>query len=157
MGKRKRKKRHARDSRSDKRPGTSKSSTQKWLYPAGAVIALIIAGAVVVTWTGRDRGQLSLRVPEFTAAAERGARAFASNCAQCHGTNAAGTDRGPPLVHKIYEPSHHDDIAIRRAIRLGVRSHHWRYGSMPKVAVSNRQIDGIINYIRELQRANGIR
>lgn len=118
---------------------------------------LAIAAVVIAGQLGRKDPNLSVRVPEFSPVAERGARAFASNCAQCHGSNAAGTDRGPPLVHRIYEPSHHDDTSIRRAVRLGVRSHHWPYGAMPKVGVTNREIDEIIRYIREMQRANGIR
>ena len=35
----------------------------------------------------------------------------AEQCATCHGADLKGSDKGsnqgPPLLHKIYEPSHH--------------------------------------------------
>ena len=58
---------------------------------------------------------------------------FNSSCAACHGKEAAGTDHGPPLVHKIYEPNHHGDPAFQRAATTGVRAHHWEFGNMPKI------------------------
>ncbi len=83
--------------------------------------------------------------------------AFEENCASCHGQNAAGTEQGPPLVHKIYEPAHHADFAFVRAVRGGVQSHHWRFGNMPRVdGVTDNQLTWITQYVREMQRANGI-
>lgn len=97
-------------------------------------------------------------VPELSAAAVEGQIAFEENCAMCHGRNASGTDQGPPLVHPIYEPSHHADLAFLLAARNGVRAHHWRFGNMPPVeGVKDREVEGIVAYVRELQRANGIR
>lgn len=96
-------------------------------------------------------------VPELTAAAQMGQIAFEENCATCHGLKAAGTDQGPPLIHKIYEPSHHADFAFQRAARAGVQAHHWRFGNMkPVEGVTDKQIEWIIRYVREVQRANGI-
>ncbi|MDT8344571.1 MAG: cytochrome c [Thermohalobaculum sp.] len=96
-------------------------------------------------------------VPQLSAAASTGQGFFEARCASCHGKNAAGTDKGPPLVHRIYEPSHHADFAFVRAVRNGVRSHHWRYGDMqPVEGVTDKQIEWIATYVRELQRANGI-
>jgi mono/diheme cytochrome c family protein len=89
--------------------------------------------------------------------ASDGAALFASNCAVCHGPDAVGTAQGPPLVHRIYEPSHHGDDAFYRAVREGVQSHHWKFGAMPPVAgVSDEQVGRIIVYVRALQRASGI-
>ena len=71
--------------------------------------------------------------------------------------NASGTGLGPPLVHKIYEPGHHQDFTIQSAVRNGVPAHHWQFGNMPPVpTVSDEDVPNIICYIRELQRANGI-
>ena len=97
--------------------------------------------------------------PQKSAEQKRGERLFNSNCASCHGVNAAGTDgRAPPLVHKIYEPSHHGDMAFVLAAKQGVRQHHWQFGDMPpQPDVSDDQIQSIIAYIRALQRANGIK
>ena len=96
-------------------------------------------------------------VPEFTAKAKTGARLFAENCASCHGANATGTEQGPPLVHKIYEPGHHPDTHFQRAVKNGVMSHHWHFGHMlPVPGLSQKDVARIIAFVRELQRANGI-
>ena len=96
-------------------------------------------------------------VPNLSANARAGEQVFNANCALCHGPNASGTGLGPPLVHKIYEPGHHQDFTIQSAVRNGVPAHHWPFGNMPPVpAVSDEEIPNIICYIRELQRANGI-
>ena len=58
---------------------------------------------------------------------------FTANCAACHGSRGVGTKQGPPLVHKIYEPNHHADVAFQRAAENGVRAHHWEFGNMPKI------------------------
>ena len=88
---------------------------------------------------------------------EKGRQAFEANCATCHGAEALGTDSGPPLVHPLYVPGHHNDDAIRRAVRNGVPTHHWFFGDMPPiVGVSDEELDQIIVYIREQQRAGGI-
>lgn len=82
---------------------------------------------------------------------------FAKNCAACHGLGATGSDKGPPLVHKTYKPSHHDDGAFYRAVRQGVPAHHWSFGDMvPISAISDGEAGQITAYIRELQRAAGI-
>jgi mono/diheme cytochrome c family protein len=96
-------------------------------------------------------------VPKLSGPATMGQIAFEENCAACHGKNAAGTDKGPPFIHKIYEPSHHADFAFQRAARMGVQAHHWRFGDMlPVEGVTDRQIEWITRYVREVQRANGI-
>lgn len=86
-----------------------------------------------------------------------GATVFDQNCAACHGKAGAGTDQGPPLVHIIYEPGHHSDASFQRAVALGVRQHHWRFGDMAAVdGVSQHEVTLITDYIRALQRAAGI-
>jgi len=87
----------------------------------------------------------------------RGAALFAGKCAECHGPNATGSDKGPPLLHRTYEPSHHGDEAFYRAVRQGVKSHHWSFGDMPPVAgATDDEIAQIISYIRAGQAAIGI-
>ena len=100
---------------------------------------------------------IAVHVPELSFQAKRGEKAFNETCAQCHGENGAGTEQGPPLMHDIYNPGHHADEAIRRAVKLGVRRHHWPFGDMPRQEhVKPSEIESIIVYIRELQMANGI-
>lgn len=95
----------------------------------------------------------------FSAQAQQGETYYNAVCASCHGKNAAGQDGiAPPLVHKIYEPSHHGDGAFVVAARNGVRAHHWNFGNMPAVTqpLTDAELGAIIAYVRELQRANGI-
>jgi len=87
----------------------------------------------------------------------KGAALFATNCAACHGQDARGTDHGPPLIHRIYEPSHHDDFAFYRAVGGGSRQHHWQFGDMPPVpGVSFEDTGHIIAGVRQQQRRAGI-
>ena len=87
-----------------------------------------------------------------------GKNIFELKCESCHGINAAGRHEiGPPLVHKIYEPSHHSDQSFYRAVALGVKSHHWSLGNMAAVeGLTKGDVKAIISYVRELQRENGI-
>lgn len=96
-------------------------------------------------------------VPALSAAAAEGKRVFAAQCATCHGKDAGGTDQGPPLVHRIYEPNHHADAAFLLAVTRGVRAHHWTFGDMPpQPQVSPDDVARIVAYVRALQKANGI-
>ena len=86
-----------------------------------------------------------------------GQEKFNSSCSRCHGLHGKGTNHGPPLVHKIYEPNHHGDVAFHRAAAQGVRAHHWKFGNMPKIdGVTPEDVTEIIQYVRWLQRQAGI-
>jgi len=94
---------------------------------------------------------------EIPAELETGAQLFASNCSACHGERGLGTNQGPPLVHIIYEPSHHADIAFLYAVQRGVRAHHWQFGDMPPIpSLGMDDITEIVAYVRFLQRQVGI-
>lgn len=83
---------------------------------------------------------------------------FDASCAQCHGPGARGTDKGPPLVDRIYEPSHHGDASFLLAVRRGSPEHHWSFGDMPPVAgVADQEVADVVAYVRGLQEAAGIR
>ncbi|MBZ0130468.1 MAG: cytochrome c [Rhodobacteraceae bacterium] len=100
-----------------------------------------------------------VRLPtKLSPDAEIGKLAFEAKCAACHGANAAGQNGvAPPLVHKIYEPNHHSDMAFVLAAQNGVRAHHWQFGNMPPVdGLTRSDIQFIARYVRELQRENGI-
>ncbi len=88
---------------------------------------------------------------------QAGESKYNAHCSACHGPQAAGTQQGPPLVHKIYEPNHHGDAAFLRAAEFGVKAHHWEFGNMPKIeGVSPADVEQITRYIRWLQRQAGI-
>ena len=102
---------------------------------------------------------VSIELPdELSKVAQIGKLAFQSNCLACHGENAVGQKGvAPPLIHKIYEPSHHGDESFQRAISVGVRAHHWKFGNMPAIeGLTRGDVKAIIAYVRELQAANGI-
>ncbi len=95
---------------------------------------------------------------ELSAQASLGKNVFNAKCVECHGANAAGRNgMAPPLVHKIYEPSHHSDMAFIMAAQNGVRAHHWNFGNMPRIdGLTEGDVKMVAAYVRELQRANGI-
>ncbi|MEP3438876.1 MAG: cytochrome c [Hoeflea sp.] len=94
---------------------------------------------------------------EMSAEARAGQDLFAANCATCHGDAGKGTEKGPPLIHDIYNPGHHPDESFYSAVANGVPQHHWPYGNMPKLSqVTPDEVAKIISYVREIQLANGI-
>lgn len=95
---------------------------------------------------------------QFSQQAIMGRTAFDAKCAACHGAAAVGQQGvAPPLVHRIYEPSHHGDEAFQRAVSLGVQAHHWTFGNMPQIdGLTRGDVTMIIAYVRELQQANGV-
>ncbi|EEE35908.1 cytochrome c, class I [Rhodobacteraceae bacterium KLH11] len=101
---------------------------------------------------------VAIQMPSIEGNGAIGQRIFENACAACHGSNAVGIEgAGPPLIHVIYESSHHADESFQRAVALGVRSHHWRFGDMPPVeGVTRGDVAMVIDYVREIQRANGI-
>ena len=125
----------------------------------------LIAGSVYWWWADRkvttvDVGlpMVQVSVPELSEKAKTGEEAFNANCVACHGPNASGKEGlGPPLIHIIYETGHHGDQAFYLAAKNGVRAHHWSFGDMPPVAgITDSELEQIVYYVRELQRANGI-
>ncbi len=101
---------------------------------------------------------VDVTVPALESTARAGEAVFNENCASCHGRNAAGNEgMGPPLIHRIYEPSHHADGSFVLAVRQGVRAHHWPFGNMPPIeGLTGNEVGRIVAYVRTLQRANGI-
>lgn len=82
---------------------------------------------------------------------------YQQNCASCHGADLKGSDKGPPLLHRIYEPSHHADMAFQLAAKYGSRAHHWHFGDMkPVPAVTPDDVAHITAYVRVEQRKAGI-
>jgi mono/diheme cytochrome c family protein len=86
-----------------------------------------------------------------------GRAVFATYCLECHGQAATGTEKGPPLVHRVYHPGHHADPAFYLAPLQGVRAHHWGFGDMPPVeGITRDEVGTIVAYVRWLQRKAGI-
>jgi mono/diheme cytochrome c family protein len=135
----------------------------------GIGLAVVVAAAVWLMMPDAE-GQLaiankegeplvSIKMPDqLSQEGQIGETVFAAKCAICHGAGGVGRNGlAPPLIHKIYEPSHHGDEAFQLAAANGVRSHHWKFGDMPPVdGVTRADIKMVIAYIREIQRANNI-
>jgi len=132
---------------------------QKLTIALGTAGLLATAGLV---WAQRIKDlppvSRGVNMPQLSPQAVQGQRVFDANCAQCHGQYGLGTDKGPPLLNAIYNPGHHPDEAFVRAVRQGVRQHHWRFGNMAALPeVNEDDVLRIVRYVRELQEANGIK
>jgi mono/diheme cytochrome c family protein len=130
----------------------------RWAILAGLVALFVSVGYLGESvWNGIPAKPRVVAVPDLSEDARAGGDVFDRRCSTCHGRNAAGSVTGPPLVHRIYRPAHHADIAFALAIQRGVRSHHWQFGDMPsQPGLSAREVEMLVRYVRELQRANGI-
>ena len=99
----------------------------------------------------------NIKVPKLSLSQTDGEKLFEGYCSDCHGKAGSGTDQGPPLIHKIYEPNHHGDFSFVSAAKNGVRAHHWQFGNMvPVEGIKDDEIKLIISYVRAVQRENGI-
>ena len=129
-----------------------KSSRMLWI----TFTALIVSATPACSQNGVE--------PQGTGAAtsapaelREGEQKFNANCSTCHGAGGIGTAKGPPFLHKVYEPNHHGDPAFQRAAANGVKAHHWQFGDMPKIdAVKPEDVDQIVKYVRWLQKQAGI-
>jgi len=132
------------------------------------VLAMLIVGVIAYSLVPSGSSDASaeegvpivkIEIPgQLSEIAMLGKQAFDIKCASCHGENAVGQNGvAPPLVHKIYEPNHHGDESFQRAVAMGVRAHHWKFGNMPAIeGLTRADVKAIIAYVRELQRHNGI-
>lgn len=123
-----------------------------------AVMALALAALAGCGEGGDGRSRLHLPGPGFVPDPGQGQALFRAHCAECHGADARGTAKGPPLVHPVYRPSHHADLAFHFAVRDGVRQHHWHFGDMPPVpGLTPEAVGHIVAWVRAEQRRAGIR
>ncbi len=87
--------------------------------------------------------------------ANEGAPAYDHFCSHCHGSEGQGGDRGPPLVHPLYDIGGRTDLMYFTAIRRGAAEKHWEFGPMPPVRnITPRQASAVVGFIAELQAFN---
>jgi mono/diheme cytochrome c family protein len=133
-------------------------SVKLWFY--GFIAIMIIGGGVLFLQAKPETKTTHLEVfaPELQGIEVKGGELFATNCAACHGPNAAGSEKGPPFVHKVYARDHHVDGSFYNAVKRGVQAHHWPYGNMPAIeGVSDDDVTAIVAYVRKVQTANGMK
>ncbi len=116
----------------------------------------IVAAAAMLLVSGCVPGSGAAIEPQDPELVSAGAELYAANCAECHGSDLRGTDRGPSHLSIIYEPAHHADGAFLSAIQRGSRAHHWTFGDMPPIeGLNTNEIEAIIAFVRESQRVEG--
>ena len=119
---------------------------------AGGWMLVLAAPVQSQSWSAPTPG------PGFTPHVGAGKTLYDKHCAMCHGSDLRGSGKGPPLLHRVYEPSHHADFSFQLAARNGVRAHHWQFGNMPPIpAASPDDVANITAYVRAEQRKAGIR
>ena len=110
------------------------------------------------TYADHKKSHVDVEVGNLSSTASKGQLVFNTNCASCHGINAAGGIGGPPLIHNIYNPGHHANASFIRAVRNGVQQHHWQFGDMPpQKHVAFGDMVFLMKFIREVQQQNGIK
>ncbi len=128
----------------------------KWNAVLVAALGLSLAACSAPDENERLAKQ-GLPPADFVGSAEQGRDIYVANCAACHGRFLKGGRTGPPLLHNVYEPSHHSNLAFYRAVKDGTKAHHWQFGDMPpQPQVSPTDAAHIIAYIRDRQRRVGI-
>ncbi len=83
---------------------------------------------------------------------QRGEAIYAANCAQCHGGDLGGSDRGPSLLDPVYGPDQLTDAQFIDAIVNGVDERLWDFGPMPaNRGYSDAQLDAVLTFVRGRQ------
>ncbi|MDH5356124.1 MAG: cytochrome c [Gammaproteobacteria bacterium] len=112
----------------------------------------LLVSALLVTFSfSTAQAQSDIKIPFMLA---QGQKLFNENCSSCHNVDLSGVDdRGPPLLHPYYKPSHHGDEAFYKAALNGTRAHHWKFGDMPAIkGMTRKKMDSIIPYVRYFQK-----
>ena len=118
------------------------------------LLLVVVALTLVATACGDGVGdQVERQDPVLVA---EGAELYTASCAECHGSDLRGTDRGPSHLSTLYEPGHHGDGSFQIAVLIGSTAHHWDFGPMPPVeGLSDSDVEAIIAFVRQRQRDEG--
>lgn len=122
----------------------------------GTIITVLFASAVAASALAQG-----IQVPQPSRGLmpnpNLGKPLYEKHCVECHGASLKGSDKGPPLLHKFYEPSHHSDASFQLAVRNGTRQHHWKFGDMAPISgVTPDDVAHMTAYVRLQQRRVGI-
>jgi mono/diheme cytochrome c family protein len=120
------------------------------LAPMSAVTVRLLLGVTITIASASIGAACGADGPTTTLG--RGEAIYGANCAQCHGADLAGTDRGPSLLEPMYGPDQLSDAEVADAIRNGVDEEFWEFGPMPaNGAITDTQIEAIIAFVRAEQ------
>jgi mono/diheme cytochrome c family protein len=130
---------------------------RRFKFLATALMVAGLAAASGAGWAQSDAIYPDPKKPEMTPRLQLGLMNYSAYCASCHGKTAGGSDKGPTFIHRVYLPGHHTDGHFFTAVKSGTRAHHWKFGDMkPVEGVNDAQLELIIEYIRAVQRVNGL-
>ena len=131
-------------------------NSRLWKLFPGLIAAIFISGCD--DWGGEQaRQRLHLPPYGFEGDARSGRTLYVAHCSECHGDNGRGTAQGPPLVDRVYRPSHHPDEAFHLAVAKGVKRHHWNFGDMPPVSgLTPEEVAHIAAFVRLEQSREGV-
>ncbi|WP_374682981.1 c-type cytochrome [Accumulibacter sp.] len=122
------------------------------------LLALVIVAAAISLPVAAQSIQVPQPSPGLMPNPAAGKALFEKSCASCHGASLQGSDKGPPMLNKIYAPSHHGDASFQLAVKNGSRAHHWKFGDMaPVPGLTPDDVAQITAYVRLEQRKAGIR
>lgn len=121
-------------------------------------VSLAIGLAIAFTPVAAQPMQIPTPSKGLMPNAATGKKHYEASCGKCHGADLRGSNEGPPLVHRIYEPSHHGDASFQIAVKYGTRQHHWQFGDMAAVpGLTPDDVAHITAFVRAEQRKVGIR
>jgi len=131
-------------------------SPLKWM----ALLMVTLVVLTVTTMWGNEKVSIkaSPKIPELSALAQHGRTIINERCAVCHGVDGTGGSRtGPPILHPMYRDAVFPDFVFKRSVLEGKREKNWRFGPMPPVeGLSDKDVDGVIAFVREVQTATGV-
>jgi cytochrome c5 len=111
---------------------------------------LISISLLMCAMTGSIKAAEEVEIPFHLG---KGQLLYEKYCRSCHGQQLTGTDKGPPLLHPFYKPSHHGDQSFYRAAWEGVQQHHWEFGNMaPVEGMTAKKMDSLVPYVRYYQQ-----
>ena len=114
---------------------------------------LLAAMVIFSGCTAASETTIPVQDPDVVVSGEQ---LYAAHCAECHGADLRGTDKGPSHLSEVYEPGHHADLAFLLAVQNGSRAHHWPFGDMPPIeGLSPQDVEAIVAFVREQQRIQG--
>lgn len=102
--------------------------------PSTLITMVALVGLFVGACSGGDTIDSTPTSAASSELISAGADLYAVRCAECHGADLRGTDRGPSHLSIVYEPNHHSDATFLLAVRNGhvlttgtsVRCCRWR-------------------------------
>jgi len=118
---------------------------------AGLVFMLILLGGFVAYGIREPTLRKDAKRSQTTSYTQLGAQLFATNCAQCHGKNAAGGGSAPTLNSHQFLTSTLDD-QIHNLIAGGVPGSEMQPWSLDFAGtLTNEQITQLVTYLRSLE------